>query len=51
VNESCIKEDPDVAVRAIRAIGLASLNATRLSSSPVPYDFIPMKTGYSHFLR
>jgi hypothetical protein len=35
VDESCIKDGPDAAVRAIRVIGLASRNATRLSSSPL----------------
>ena len=46
VDESCIKDGPDTAVRAIRVIGLASRNATRLSSSPLPYEFIPLKTCY-----
>ena len=46
VDESCIKDGPDAAVRAIRVIGLASRNATRLSSSPLPYEFIPLKTCY-----
>ena len=35
VDESCIKDGPDAAVRAIRVIGLASRNATRPSSSPL----------------
>ena len=44
VDESCIKDGPDAPVRAIRLVGLASRNATRLSSSPLPYEFIPLMT-------